>query len=237
MNDNIDAFAIIDRRRSADLDDVGGAGWTVAVAIDSDGAEHLGVIHRSAIGNPNIGFGTGCTPAHEQLGALGLGTKRAIALGQNITQHQQDRSHQNDRHCYARADAGHRRAASIHRRLVGVAQPLLPGTANRIEPGWRSRGPKRFAGGQRRQPLRDERESRVDRSASPFRQSELRRCPPATFIRGTPCRATAQHGAQHTNRRYAQVVGTKVITKRLAVSLLYARCHGPNEMCNIWRAL
>jgi hypothetical protein len=83
MNDP-DAFAIIDRGRSVKLDDQGGAGWTLAVAIDRDGAEHLGVVHRTAIGNPHAGFGMGCGPAHEQLGPLGLGTKRRIALGQNI---------------------------------------------------------------------------------------------------------------------------------------------------------
>lgn len=82
MNDHIDGFAIVDRRRSADLDDVGAAGWTVAVAIDSDGAEHLGVIRRSAIGDRTAGFGLGCTPAHEELGQLPLGTARRIAIAQ-----------------------------------------------------------------------------------------------------------------------------------------------------------
>jgi hypothetical protein len=52
-----DDYAIVDRSRSANLDDVGALGWTLAVAIDRDGAEHLGVIKRSDIGNPNTGFG------------------------------------------------------------------------------------------------------------------------------------------------------------------------------------
>jgi hypothetical protein len=85
MSEDIDGFAIIDRHRSAHLDDVGGAGWTLAVAIDTDGAEILGVIHRSAIGDRTAGFGMGSTPRHEETGPLGLGTKRRIELGQNIT--------------------------------------------------------------------------------------------------------------------------------------------------------
>jgi hypothetical protein len=51
MSDNIDGFSTIDRHRSADLDDVGGVGWTVAVAIDSDGAEILGVELANSFGN------------------------------------------------------------------------------------------------------------------------------------------------------------------------------------------
>ena len=39
MNDNCDGFAIVDRHRSADLDDVGGRGMTLALAVDSDGAD------------------------------------------------------------------------------------------------------------------------------------------------------------------------------------------------------
>jgi hypothetical protein len=78
-------LAIIDRRRSADLDDVGAAGWTLAVTIDTDGAEILGVIHRSAIGDRTAGFGMGSTPRHEETGPLCLGKKRRIEFGQNIT--------------------------------------------------------------------------------------------------------------------------------------------------------
>jgi hypothetical protein len=87
-----DRFAIVDRRRSADLDDVGAAGWTLAVAIDTDGAEILGVVKRSDVGNPNAGFGMGSTPRHEETGPLGLNTKRLIALGQNITTQPRDRN-------------------------------------------------------------------------------------------------------------------------------------------------
>jgi hypothetical protein len=69
-----DYFAIVDRRRSADLDDVGGRGLTVVVAIDTDGAELLGVVERRAIGDRTKGFGLGSTPSHEELGKLPLGT-------------------------------------------------------------------------------------------------------------------------------------------------------------------
>jgi hypothetical protein len=80
-----DAFAIVDRHRSADLDDVGGRGLTVVVAIDTDGSELMGVVERRSIGDRTKGFGLGSTPPHEETGPLGLGTKRRIALGQNIT--------------------------------------------------------------------------------------------------------------------------------------------------------
>jgi hypothetical protein len=85
MSEHIEGFAIVDRRRSADLDDMGGRGLTVVVAIDTDGSELLGVVERSAVGDRTQGFGMGSTPPHEETGPLGLGTKRRIALGQNIT--------------------------------------------------------------------------------------------------------------------------------------------------------
>ena len=61
MNDNCDGFAIVDRHRSADLDDVGGRGMTLAVAVDSDGAEHLGIIDRRTFGDRTTGFSLGRT--------------------------------------------------------------------------------------------------------------------------------------------------------------------------------
>jgi hypothetical protein len=69
MNDNCDGFAIVDRHRSADLDDVGGRGMTLALAVDSDGAEHLGIIDRRTFGDRKTGFSLG-SPEHEILGAL-----------------------------------------------------------------------------------------------------------------------------------------------------------------------
>ena len=79
-----DGFAIIDSHRSANLDDQGAAGWTLAVAIGADGSELLGVVKRADIGRPGNGFPMD-TPRHEELGRLGLNTKRLIRLGQNIT--------------------------------------------------------------------------------------------------------------------------------------------------------
>jgi hypothetical protein len=81
-----DCFAIVDRPRSAGLDDVGGPGLTVVVAVDVNGDEHWGVVDRRDIGNRTKGFGLGSTPPHEELGRLPLGTLRRIAIAQRKEQ-------------------------------------------------------------------------------------------------------------------------------------------------------
>jgi hypothetical protein len=85
VSDDYTAFALIDRHRSADLDDVGGRGLTVAVAVDSDGAEHLGVVERRTFGDRTTGFSLGSTPEHEQLGALPLEIAKRVAIAQRTT--------------------------------------------------------------------------------------------------------------------------------------------------------
>lgn len=60
-------MAIIDPNRSVALDSAGGSGLSVVVAVDSDGAEHWGVVHRAAYGIPTLGFSR-AVPEHEQLG-------------------------------------------------------------------------------------------------------------------------------------------------------------------------
>lgn len=82
--DHIEGFALVDRHRSADLDDVGGRGMTLAVAVDSDGAEHLGIIERRTFGDRTTGFCLG-VPEHEMLGALPLDVVQRIASAQRIT--------------------------------------------------------------------------------------------------------------------------------------------------------
>jgi hypothetical protein len=84
VSDDLDRFALIDRHRSADLDDVGGRGMTLAVAVDSDGAEHLGIIERRTFGDRTTGFSLGA-PEHEMLGPLPLDVVHRIASAQRIT--------------------------------------------------------------------------------------------------------------------------------------------------------
>ena len=60
--------AIVDPNRSVPLDSVGGSGLSAVVAVDSDGCEHLGVVHRAAHGNPASGFSR-AVPDHEHEGA------------------------------------------------------------------------------------------------------------------------------------------------------------------------
>jgi hypothetical protein len=77
MSDDGGGFAMIDPNRSVALDSVGGAGWTVVVAVDHNGDEHWGVVDRAGYGNPTIGF-TRDTPEHENLGPLNAATQRRI---------------------------------------------------------------------------------------------------------------------------------------------------------------
>jgi hypothetical protein len=64
-----DYFALVDRHRSRDLDDVGAIGWTLSTAVDADGAEHIGLIERPTFGNRMAGFSRQ-SPPHELLGPL-----------------------------------------------------------------------------------------------------------------------------------------------------------------------
>ena len=84
MSDHIDGFAIVDRHRSADLDDVGGRGMTLAVAVDAAGAEHLGVVERRTFGDRTTGFSLG-SPEHEQLGPLPLEVVKRVVAAQRTT--------------------------------------------------------------------------------------------------------------------------------------------------------
>jgi hypothetical protein len=76
-----DGFALIDRRRSVDLDDVGGCGLILAVAVASDGAEHLGVVERRALADGDVGFSM-ATPEHENVGSLAFEIAKRIAIAQ-----------------------------------------------------------------------------------------------------------------------------------------------------------
>jgi hypothetical protein len=82
--DHINGFAIVDRHRSVDLDDVGGPGRILAIAVDSAGAEHLGVIERRTLGDRATGFSMGW-PEHENVGALPIDVLQRIAIAQRTT--------------------------------------------------------------------------------------------------------------------------------------------------------
>lgn len=77
---DFDGAAIVDRHRSADLDDVGGCGLTLAVIVDDTGAEHLGVVARRIFGNRRR-FSPG-SPSHEMAGPLPLHFLKRVAIAQ-----------------------------------------------------------------------------------------------------------------------------------------------------------
>jgi hypothetical protein len=59
---------LVDNNRSADLDDVGFAGYVAAVVVASDGHEHLLLAQRKSFGDETARFDPLCTDAaHEQL--------------------------------------------------------------------------------------------------------------------------------------------------------------------------
>jgi hypothetical protein len=78
-----DGFALVDRHRSADLDDVGGRGLTVAVTVDDTGTEHLVIVKRCNLGDRATGFSR-FSPDHEMLGPLPLEFLRRVAIAQRI---------------------------------------------------------------------------------------------------------------------------------------------------------
>jgi hypothetical protein len=71
--------ALVDTYRSVDLDDVGGQGLTVVVAVSSDGCEHLGVVERQQLGAEGAGF-TRNVPEHESFGPLPIDVVKRIAV-------------------------------------------------------------------------------------------------------------------------------------------------------------
>lgn len=69
MTDSPNTF--IDRARSADLFDVGAAGYVAAVVVALSGREHLVLVHRASINDPAVVFDADCwEQRHEQTGAL-----------------------------------------------------------------------------------------------------------------------------------------------------------------------
>lgn len=84
MTDDADRrWSLIDGARSVGLADVGLAGYQAAVVVDPDGDEYLALVCRSGLGDTDVGWDADCQDIrHEQLGPLGMGTKRRIALAQ-----------------------------------------------------------------------------------------------------------------------------------------------------------
>jgi len=75
-----DRRGIVDRAHTANLADVGGAGYEAAVVVDHNGDSHLALVLRSAVGNLASVYDAGCEAvAHEQLGALDAQTVRRLA--------------------------------------------------------------------------------------------------------------------------------------------------------------
>jgi hypothetical protein len=62
---------IVDRAHTANLADVGAAGYDAAVIVDHNGDCHLALVLRSAVGNLSTVYDQGCSDvAHDQLGPL-----------------------------------------------------------------------------------------------------------------------------------------------------------------------
>lgn len=78
MTDDPCGPAMIDALRSVKLTN----GFTAAVLIDADGTECLVCVDPHGIGITAVFDPTCATVRHEQLGRLGLDTKRRIALAQ-----------------------------------------------------------------------------------------------------------------------------------------------------------
>ena len=74
-----DRRGIVDRAHTANLADVGGAGYEAAIVVDHNGDSHLALVLRSAVGNLASVYDHGCSGVeHEQTGALPAETLRRI---------------------------------------------------------------------------------------------------------------------------------------------------------------
>jgi hypothetical protein len=75
-----DRRGIVDRAHTANLADVGSAGYEAATVVDHNGDSHLALVLRSAVGNLASVYDADCSAvAHEQTGPVDPQTARRIA--------------------------------------------------------------------------------------------------------------------------------------------------------------
>lgn len=78
MNNN--AY-LIDEARSCCLRDTGASEYIAAVAVDTDGAEHLVLVERESVGDAAVRYDATCTAvSHEAIGPLPLEFVRRITV-------------------------------------------------------------------------------------------------------------------------------------------------------------
>lgn len=74
---------LIDSARSADLRDVGGAGYIAATAVSPDGTTHLVLSRLDLLSDDSASYEPDCPDvAHEQPGPLPLDFVRRVAISQ-----------------------------------------------------------------------------------------------------------------------------------------------------------